>query len=119
MVIGIGLAIANQYIIAIFATLLIVGIIFFLRLTRVKESKSKSNYSEINVIQINIKNNQELIKINEILEKIKNHTNFIKLKSSFINQIESTYIIWADFKDQNSYLDLVEYTSKLSKENKS
>ena len=119
-VIGIGLACgANQYIIAIFATLLIVGIIFFLRLTRVKESKSKSNYSEINVIQINIKNNQELIKINEILEKIKNHTNFIKLKSSFINQIESTYIIWADFKDQNSYLDLVEYTSKLSKENKS
>ena len=43
----------------------------------------------------------------------------LKLKSSFINQIESTYIIWADFKDQNSYLDLVEYTSKLSKENKS
>ena len=43
-VIGIGLACgANQYIIAIFATLLIVGIIFFLRLTRVKESKSKSN----------------------------------------------------------------------------
>ena len=115
-VIGIGLACgANQYIIAIFSTLTISLVIFITTFLK-KRSEFKSNYAEINVIQISIKNKNEANKINDIISNLEKFTNFIKLKSSFINEDQNTYIIWTEFKDQKNYLSAIEYTNDLNKD---
>ena len=114
-VIGIGLACgANQYIIAIFSTLTISLVIFITTFLK-KRSEFKSNYAEINVIQISIKNKNEANKINDIISNLERFTNFIKLKSSFINEDQNTYIIWTEFKDHKNYLSAIEYTNDLNK----
>ena len=116
-VIGVGLACgANQYLVAIFSTLTI-SIIFFIIKFLKKKSEKKSNYAEINVIQISIKNKDEANKLKDIISNLNKFTNFIKLKSSFIHENQNTYIIWAEFKNHESYLAAIEYTNNLNKDN--
>jgi len=116
-VIGVGLACgANQYLVAIFSTLTISIIIFIIKFLK-KKSEFKSNYAEINVIQISIKNKDEANKLKDIISNLNKFTNFIKLKSSFIHENQNTYIIWAEFKNHESYLAAIEYTNNLNKDN--
>jgi len=113
-VIGIGLACgANQYLIAIFATTTISIIIFLLNYNKFNFFKSsKASYSEINVIQITTKKNKEQNNhIFEIIEKLKEFTTYIKLKSSYINKEQNTYILWVEFHSNDSYKKMLEYVS--------
>lgn len=113
-VIGIGLACgANQYLIAIFATATISIIIFLLNYNKLNFFKSsKASYSEINVIQIITKKNKEQNNhIFEIIEKLKEFTTYIKLKSSYINKEQNTYILWVEFHSNDSYKKMLEYVS--------
>tara|TARA_Y100001970_G_C14110069_1_gene790359 strand:- start:173 stop:886 length:714 start_codon:yes stop_codon:yes gene_type:complete len=93
-VISIGLSNgANQFLLSIFATLVIVGFLFA---RYIFENKFKNNnqYSfDSNIININIFDNDKK-DIKEIISKIENKLEYIKLKSANIEDKTSNYIFW-------------------------
>ncbi len=93
-VISIGLSNgANQFLLSIFATLVIVGFLFA---RYIFENKFKNNnqYSfDSNIININIFDNDKK-DIKEINSKIENKLEYIKLKSANIEDKTSNYIFW-------------------------
>ncbi len=99
-VIGIGLANgANQFVIAFFATILLV-LILLLR-SVYNEKFKKGNISEIstNIIQIQIENN--VVTINDLTNELKKNLDYLNLKSFSSEKNISQYNFWFSIKPEN------------------
>ena len=115
LIIGIGLAAgANQFLIAIIATLSISIILFLLSKFR---RKTYSDVSTINtnVIQVEIKDKK--IKLSKILDLLKKHCNNVILKSSNISNNTEVYVFWVEIKNASSFLKAIETIKTLNTKN--
>lgn len=105
-VISIGLSNgANQFLLSIFATLLILTFLFGRHLFENKFRKNTKYSLDSNILNINILNNNEK-KIDEIIKIIKERVDYLKLKSASIEDNTSSYIFWYNLDDKNINLFL-------------
>ena len=102
LVISIGLANgANQFLLAIIATVIIVT---FLLIRSYYQSKSKSSLqfnADANILNINIiDNNKKDIK--EITNQLKTQFKYLKLKSANIEKNKSNYVFWYEVENDDT-----------------
>ena len=102
LVISIGLANgANQFLLAIIATLIIVT---FLLIRGYYQSKNKSSFqfsADANILNINIIDNNKK-NINEITNQLKIQFKYLKLKSANIEKNKSNYVFWYEVENDNT-----------------
>ena len=102
LVISIGLANgANQFLLAIIATLIIVT---FLLIRGYYQSKNKSSFqfsADANILNINIIDNNKK-NINEITNQLKTQFKYLKLKSANIEKSKSNYVFWYEIEKDNT-----------------
>ena len=106
-VISIGLSNgANQFLLSIFATLVIVGFLFGRYIFENKFKKDNQFTLDSNILNINIFDNDKK-DIKEITSKIENKVEFLKLKSANIEDKTSSYIFWYNLshKKLDEFLD--------------
>ena len=104
-VIAIGLANgANQFLLSFTSTLIIVFFLFIRNYFKNKKSDEVNFESDSNIISINISNNA--MKIDTIIDDIKDDLKFLKLKSVNIEKSKSNYIFWYEL-DNNKVLSLL------------
>ena len=105
-VISIGLSNgANQFLLSIFATLVILSFLFGRHLFENKIRKKVQYSLDSNILNINILNNNEK-KIDDIIKIIKERVDYLKLKSANIEENTSSYIFWYNLDDKNINLFL-------------
>ena len=105
-VISIGLSNgANQFLLSIFATLVILSFLFGRYLFENKFRKNVQYSLDSNILNINILNNNEK-KIDDIIKIIKERVDYLKLKSANIEDNTSSYIFWYNLDDKNINLFL-------------
>lgn len=112
LIIGIGLATgANQFIIAIIATISISLILIIFSSSR-RNRHNNSEKISANVINVEIKNKQlSLKKIIDLLQKSCDHVN---LKSSNLSDGVEIYVFWVEIKNKNLLLKSLENLRKIS-----
>ena len=102
LVISIGLANgANQFLLAIIATLIIVT---FLLIRGYYQSKNRSSFqfsADANILNINIIDNNKK-NINEITNQLKIQFKYLKLKSANIEKNKSNYVFWYEVENDNT-----------------
>ena len=106
-VISIGLSNgANQFLLSIFATLVIVGFLFGRYIFENKFKKDNQFTLDSNILNINIFDNDKK-DIKEITSKIENKVEFLKLKSANIEDKTSSYIFWYNLSHEklDEFLD--------------
>ena len=112
LVIGIGLATgANQFLVAIIATLSISTILVLFS----KFRRNKYIYSDkvdANIVQIEIRNKK--IRLEKLLELLKKHCEHVNLKSSNITHNLETYVFWVELKNKYSLLKAIDTIKKIS-----
>ena len=97
-IIGIGLANgANQFIIAILTTLVIVTFLFARYWYQQKKSVGSKETSEINLVQIHIK--KKSIGIEQIIQLLKPHSKYLRLKSAQIDKDREDYTFFIEFNN--------------------
>lgn len=112
-VIAIGLANgANQFLLSIFSTIIIIFILLVRNMYFSKNDKSFS--SDSNILNISILNNNKK-NIDEIINELKTEFKYLKLKSANINKNSSDYIFWYETSDDTEIL--LKKFSELSDEN--
>ena len=112
LIIGIGLAAgANQFLVAIIATVFISLILIILSKFRRDKNSDLKNLSS-NVIQFEIKNKK--IKFEKIIEVLKKNCSHINLKSSNISDDLETYIFWVEIKNKSSLINSINNLKKIS-----
>jgi len=100
-VISIGLSNgANQFLLSIFATLVILSFLFGRHLFENKFRRNVQYNLDSNILNINILNNNEK-KIDDIIKIIKERVDYLKLKSANIEENTSSYIFWYNLDDKN------------------
>ena len=105
-VISIGLSNgANQFLLSIFATLVILSFLFGRYLFENKFRKNVQYSLDSNILNINILDNNEK-KIDDIIKIIKQRVDYLKLKSANIEENTSSYIFWYNLDDKNINLFL-------------
>ena len=105
-VISIGLSNgANQFLLSIFATLVILSFLFGRYLFENKFRKNVQYSLDSNILNINILNNNEK-KIDDIIKIIKERVDYLKLKSANIEENTSSYIFWYNLDNKNTNLFL-------------
>ena len=116
LVIGIGLAAgANQFLIAIIATVSISAIIIVLSNIRRRKNISSKNELNVNVVQIEIKNRS--LKIENAIKIFEKYANFLNLKTTNINDQSEIYVFWVEFKNKNALLKSINLVKNLDKKN--
>lgn len=106
-VISIGLSNgANQFLLSIFATLVIIGFLFGRYIFENKFKKDNQFTLDSNILNINIFDNDKK-DIKEITSKIENKVEFLKLKSANIEDKTSSYIFWYNLSHEklDEFLD--------------
>ena len=106
-VISIGLSNgANQFLLSIFATLVIIGFLFGRYIFENKFKKDNQFTLDSNILNINIFDNDKK-DIKEIKTKIENKVEFLKLKSANIEDKTSSYIFWYNLSHEklDEFLD--------------
>ena len=105
LIIGIGLASgANQFMVAIIATISISIILILFSLSR----RGKYNNTEkisTNIVQIEVKNKQ--VSIKKILEMLQKNCEHVNLKSSNLSDNIETYVFWVEIKNKSSFLSIL------------
>ncbi len=115
LIIGIGLACgANQFLVAIFATILISIVLVLLSLIR-RKNRKVGNKIDSNIIQIEILNRE--IKIEEVTNLIKKHSVYLKLKSSNLDEKKETYLFSVEFKNKSNFFKINQTLKKYSDKN--
>ena len=105
-VISIGLSNgANQFLLSIFATLVILSFLFGRYLFENKFRKNVQYSLDSNILNINILDNNEK-KIDDIIKIIKERVDYLKLKSANIEENTSSYIFWYNLDNKNTNLFL-------------
>tara|TARA_B100000424_G_C22933812_1_gene496798 strand:+ start:1698 stop:2411 length:714 start_codon:yes stop_codon:yes gene_type:complete len=112
LVIGIGLAAgANQFLIAIIATISIsLILIFFSSFRRGKQINSEK--INTNIIQIEVKNNK--VQVKKIIDLLNKNCESVNLKSTNLSDQIETYIFWVEIKNKSSLIKIVETFKKIS-----
>tara|TARA_Y100000590_G_C15395652_1_gene891837 strand:+ start:47 stop:766 length:720 start_codon:yes stop_codon:yes gene_type:complete len=116
LIIAIGLANgANQFMVSIIATFTIVIILYTRKLYN--DKKKTNNFSNIstNIIQINIKKGSKTFE--EIIDKIKDKVEYIKLKSLSTNDEDLQYNLWFD-ANKKEFSNLIKEIEKINTEDK-
>ena len=112
LIIGIGLASgANQFMVAIIATISISIILVLFSLSR----RGKYNNTEkisTNIVQIEVKNKQ--VSVKKILEMLQKNCEHVNLKSSNLSDNLETYVFWVEIKNKSSLLKSIETFKKIS-----
>ena len=112
LIIGIGLAAgANQFLIAIIATIVISIVLISLSTFRRNKVNNIENINT-NIIQFEIQNKS--ISIDKIINLLKKYCQHVNLKSSNINDQTEIYVFWVKIKNKNSLLKSIETIKKLS-----
>jgi len=113
-VIAIGLANgANQFLLSILATLVIVVILYVRNIFQ-----NKNNYefnSDVNILNVNINDNNKK-DINSIIKEIKNNFKYLKLKSANIEKDKGVYVFWYDVEEKKNE-DFLNNIKKICDEN--
>jgi len=115
-VIAIGLANgANQFLLSIFATIIIIIFLFIRNILKNKTNNDGNFNTDSNILNINIINRDKK-NIDEIINELKKHFKYLKLKSASLEKTNSNFVFWYETKEQNieSLLNII---SKLSDEN--
>lgn len=116
-IIGVGLANgANQYFLALIATLITVSILY---IRSFLSEKNKANYSTDNSTNIlQIQSNVKNINFEKIINSIKDEVNYLKLKSYTTDENSVQYNFWFDVdKDQlSTFLKKIDNISAENKE---
>jgi hypothetical protein len=103
LIIAIGLANgANQYLLSIISTALIIGFLFARRFFHDNYAKQKLNNLDSNILNIEI-NDLEKNDINEITRKLEHQLTYLKLKSAIIENKKGSYIFWFDLQQNKSF----------------
>ena len=112
-VIAIGLANgANQFLLSIFATILISTFLFIRSFYFRKKNKDVYFSADSNILNISILNNEKF-KIDNLVNDIKKNFKYLKLKSANIEEKVSNYVFWFEI-DEKSSTDLLKNLSSLS-----
>ena len=112
-VIAIGLANgANQFLLSIFATILISTFLFIRSFYFRKKNKDAYFSADSNILNISILNNEKF-KIDNLVNDIKKNFKYLKLKSANIEEKVSNYVFWFEI-DEKSSTDLLKNLSSLS-----
>lgn len=103
LIIAIGLANgANQYLLSIISTILIIGFLFIRRFFHDNYTKHKLNNLDSNILNIEI-NDLEKNDINQITGKLEHQLIYLKLKSATIENKKGSYIFWFDLQQNKSF----------------
>ena len=106
LIIGIGLACgANQYIVAISATIFIIITLFIFSKFR-RSDIHMSDTKNINVLQLEIKNKS--LGVQKIIKMLEKDTNYLNLKSSTILENTEIYLFWVEFKNKKAELKSID-----------
>ena len=115
-IIGIGLAnSANQYFIAIIATIITISILYLRKLTSDKIKKNNITDSSTNIIQIQIDQNKQ--NSDKIINEIKSSVKYLKLKSMSSDNNLVQYNFWFDI-DKNKLQNFIKKIEKITSNNK-
>ena len=115
-IISIGLANgANQFLLSIIATIIILFFLFIRNIYKNKNSNSGNFISDSNILNVIILQNDKK-NIDDIINKLKPNFRYLKLKSANIEKTTSNYIFWYESNSEN-FEDLLKNISKLSDEN--
>tara|TARA_Y100000389_G_scaffold199387_1_gene237672 strand:+ start:1192 stop:1905 length:714 start_codon:yes stop_codon:yes gene_type:complete len=115
-IISIGLANgANQFLLSIIATIIILIFLFTRNIYKNKNSNSGNFISDSNILNVTILQNDKK-NIDDIVNKLKPNFKYLKLKSANIEKATSNYIFWYESNSEN-FEDLLKNISKLSDEN--
>ena len=115
-IIAIGLANgANQFLLSIIATVIILAFLFIRNIYKNKNNSNGSLISDSNILSVSILKNDKK-NIDEIINQLKSHFKYLKLKSANIEKTTSNYIFWYEADSQNLE-DLLKNISNLSNEN--
>ena len=115
-IIAIGLANgANQFLLSFFSTLVILGFLILQNIYKNKKNNNGSFSSDSNILNINILNNDKK-NIDDLINQLKVHFKYLKLKSANIEKKNSNYVFWYETDDKNID-NLLKNISKLSDEN--
>ncbi len=114
-IISIGLANgANQFLLSIIATIIILIFLFVRNIYKNKNSNSGNFISDSNILNVTILQNDKK-NIDDIINKLKPNFRYLKLKSANIEKTTSNYIFWYESNSEN-FEDLLKNISKLSDE---
>ena len=115
-IIGIGLANgANQYFIAIIATIITISILYLRKLSSDKIKKNNITDSSTNIIQIQIDQNKQ--NSDKIINEIKSSVKYLKLKSMSSDNNLVQYNFWFDI-DKNKLQNFIKKIEKITLNNK-
>ena len=115
-IISIGLANgANQFLLSIIATIIILIFLFIRNIYKNKNSNSGNFISDSNILNVAILQNDKK-NIDDIINKLKPNFKYLKLKSANIEKATSNYIFWYESNSEN-FEELLKNISKLSDEN--
>ena len=115
-IIGIGLANgANQFLVAIIATLITVIILYIRKIYTDKKNVNPLTETSTNILQIQIDN--KTIKSKEIIDKLKKNVNYLNLKSFASDSESEQFNFWFD-ADKDNISHLINEIEKITLENK-
>jgi len=115
-IIAIGLANgANQFLLSIIATIIILGFLFIRNIYKNKKSNNGNLISDSNILNVSILKNDKK-SIDEIINQLKSHLKYLKLKSASMDKTNSNYVFWYE-ADNDNLENLLKKISKLSDEN--
>ena len=115
-IIGIGLANgANQYFIAIIATIITISILYLRKLSSDKIKKNNITDSSTNIIQIQIDQNKQ--NSDKIINEIKSSVKYLKLKSMSSDNNLVQYNFWFDI-DKHKLQNFIKKIEKITSNNK-
>jgi len=113
-VIGIGLANgANQYFVSILATIITVSILFARKIYNDKRKITNFTASSTNIIQLHVKKGGKSFE--EIIDKIRDQVEYIKLKSLSSDNEGMQYNFWFDI-DKEQLTNFIKHIEKISAE---
>ena len=99
-VIGIGLANgANQFLVALIATVITVTILYFRKLYLNKSSNLNISESSTNILQLQVTKETEAIE--KVIENLKKEVKYLNLKSFSSEQDLKQYNFWFDINPEN------------------
>tara|TARA_Y100000992_G_scaffold302442_1_gene276620 strand:- start:2623 stop:3339 length:717 start_codon:yes stop_codon:yes gene_type:complete len=115
-IIGIGLANgANQFLVAIIATLITVLILYLRKIYNDKKNVSSLSETSTNILQIQIDNKNT--KSGDLIEKLKKNVNYLNLKSFASDNDSEQFNFWFDAEKDN-ISNLITEIEKITLENK-
>ena len=101
-VISIGLANgANQFVLSIIATLLIISFLLLRNFFISKRINEFEFNSDVNILNIEIKNSTKTLE--EIIENLNIHLDYLKIKSADFNGELNSYVFWFNLKENQTH----------------